>query len=172
MTKIIVVADSRQGKLKKTTGELIAEATRLGAEVATVLIGQDVANLNDGLVNFGSKTQYLLDHPNFKYFSSGPYATAISDAAKQFGADQVWFASNESSKVAAPRVAARLNYACSTDILKVSLQDGSIQIRRPSIAGKVHEITQIPMFIYICTLSTISFILILIPHFLMNKSEN
>lgn len=53
---------------------------------------------------------------------------------------------------------------------------GTIQFISASIfiglAGKVHEITQIPMFIYICALSTISFVLILIPHFLMNKSEN
>ena len=41
-----------------------------------------------------------------------------------------------------------------------------------AIASKVQEITQDPMFIYIGSLSIISFLFILIPHYLMKEEHN
>jgi electron transfer flavoprotein alpha subunit len=139
MAKVLVVADIKQGALKGSTAELLSKAKTIGAEAAVVAIGSDIGSLIPGLVNAGSATQYIADDPGLALFSAGPYASCVVDAAKQFGADQIWFGFSESGKAVAPRVAAQLNAACATDITDVTVQGGQIEVMRPAIASKVMQ---------------------------------
>jgi electron transfer flavoprotein alpha subunit len=61
------------------------------------------------------------------------------DAAKQFGADMVWFGFSESGKAVAPRVAAQLDAACVSEITEVTLNGDQVEVLRPAIAGKVTQ---------------------------------
>ncbi len=124
MTKVLVIADIKQGVLKASTAELLSIGTNLDS-----MIGD--------LVAAGSDTQYIVDDPGLELFSAGPYASCISDAAEQFGADQIWFGFSESGKAVAPRVAAKMDAACATEITDVMVDGGKIQILRPAIANKV-----------------------------------
>jgi len=70
-------------------------------------------------------------------FSAAPYTSCVVDAAGRFGADLIWFGFSESGKAVAPRVAARLDAACATDITDVMLEGDQIEIIRPAITNKV-----------------------------------
>jgi len=137
MTKILVVADIKQGELKGSTAELLSKAGSLGAEKAVVAIGSNLSGLVPDLVNTGSDTQYIADDPGLELFSAGPYAACVAEAARQFAADLVWFGFSESGKAAAPRVAAMLGAACATEITEVDISGENIAIVRPAIANKV-----------------------------------
>ncbi len=137
MAKVLVIADIKQGVLKSSTAQLLSKARAIGAETAVVAIGSSIQSLISGLVNAGSDTQYVADDPGLELFSAGPYASCVVDAAKQFGANLIWFGFSESGKAVAPRVAAKLNAACATDITDVTLQADQIEIIRPAITNKV-----------------------------------
>jgi electron transfer flavoprotein alpha subunit len=137
MAKVLVIADIKQGVLKGSTAQLLSKAKAIGAEAAVVAIGRNLEPLIPGLVNAGSDTQYIADDPGLELFSAGPYATCVVDAAKQFGADLIWFGFSESGKAVAPRVAAQLDVACATDITDVMLQGDQVEIVRPAITNKV-----------------------------------
>ena len=137
MAKALVVADIKQGVLKGSTAELLSKAKAIGAETAVVAIGSNIESLIPSLVNAGSDTQYVADDPGLELFSAGPYASCVVDAAKQFGADMIWFGFSESGKAVAPRVAAQLDAACATDITDVMLQGDQIEVIRPAITNKV-----------------------------------
>jgi electron transfer flavoprotein alpha subunit len=137
MAKVLVIADIKQGVLKGSTAQLLSKAKAIGAEAAVVAIGRNLEPLIPGLVNAGSDTQYIADDPGLELFSAGPYATCVVDAAKQFGADLIWFGLSESGKAVAPRVAAQLDVACATDITDVMLQGDQLEIVRPAITNKV-----------------------------------
>lgn len=137
MAKVLVIADIKQGEVKRSTAGLLAKARSIGAETAVVAIGNNLEALIPDLVGVGSDSQYIADDPGLELFSAGPYASCVVDAANQFGADQIWFASTESSKAVAPRVAARLGVACATDITDVTYTGNNIEITRPAIANKV-----------------------------------
>jgi electron transfer flavoprotein alpha subunit len=137
MAKVLVIADIKQGVLKGSTAQLLSKAKAIGAETAVVAIGSNIEPLIPGLVNAGSDTQYLADDPGLELFSAGPYASCVVDAARQFGANLIWFGFSESGKAVAPRVAARLDVACATDITDVMLEGGQIEIIRPAITNKV-----------------------------------
>ncbi len=137
MAKVLVVAEIKQGVLKSSTAELLSKAKAIGAEAAVVAIGSGIEGLVPELAKAGSDTQYIADDSGLELFSAGPYAACVVDAARQFEADMIWFGFSESSKAAAPRVAAQLDVACASEITDVSLDDGGFQVVRPAITNKV-----------------------------------
>jgi electron transfer flavoprotein alpha subunit len=139
MANVLVIADIKQGVLKGSTAELLSKAKAIGAETAVVAIGSGLESLIPDLVSAGSDTQYIADDPMLELFSAGPCASCVVDAAKQFGADLIWFGFSESGKAAAPRVAAQLDAACATEITDVMLDGDHIEIVRPAIANKVMQ---------------------------------
>jgi electron transfer flavoprotein alpha subunit len=104
-----------------------------------VAIGSGIEALTAELVSAGSDTQYIADDPGLELFCAGPYAACVVDAAKQFGADLIWFGFSESGKATAPRVAAQLDAACATEITEVDLSGDHIQVIRPAITNKVMQ---------------------------------
>ena len=139
MAKVLVVADIKQGVLKSSTAELLSKAKALGAETAVVAIGSNIEGLASELAQAGSDTQYIADDPGLELFSAGPYAACVVDAAKQSGANLIWFGFSESGKASAPRVAAQLEAACATEITDVALDGDQIEIIRPAIANKIMQ---------------------------------
>jgi electron transfer flavoprotein alpha subunit len=139
MAKVLVIAEIKQGVIKSSTAELLSKAKAIGAETAVVAIGSNIESLTPGLVSAGSDTQYVADDPGLELFSAGPYASCVVDAAKQFGANLIWFGFSESGKAVAPRVAAQLDAACATEITDVMLQEDQIEVTRPAITNKVMQ---------------------------------
>ncbi len=139
MAKVLVIADIKQGVLKGSTTELLSKAKALGAETAVVAIGSNIEGLVPELAQAGSETQYIADDPSLALFSAGPYAACVVDAARQSGANLIWFGFSESGKAAAPRVAAQLEAACATEITDVKLDGDQVEIVRPAIANKVMQ---------------------------------
>jgi len=139
MAKVLVIADIKEGVLKSSTAELLSKAKAIGAETAVVAIGSNIEALIPELVQAGSDTQYIADDPGLELFTAGPYAACVVDAAKQSGANLIWFGFSESGKTAAPRVAAQLEAACATEITEVTVDGDQIEIVRPAIANKVMQ---------------------------------
>ena len=139
MAKVLVIADIKEGVLKRSTAELLSKAKTIGAETAVVAIGSNIEPLTPELVGAGSDTQYIADDPGLDLFSAGPYASCVVDAAKQFGADLIWFGFSESGKAVAPRVAVKLEAACATEITDVEIHEEQIEVIRPAITNKVMQ---------------------------------
>ncbi len=139
MTKILVIADIKEGVLKGSTKELLSKAKAIGAETAVAAIGFNIESLSADLANAGSDTQYIADDAGLELFNAGPFASCVVDAAKLFEADLIWFGFSETGKAVAPRVAARLDVACASDITDVEIDGGQVTITRPAIANKIMQ---------------------------------
>ena len=139
MAKVLVIADIKEGVVKGSTAELLSKAKAIGAETAVVAIGRNIESLTPDLAKAGSDTQYIADDSGLELFSAGPYAACVTDAAKQFGANLIWFGFSESGKAVAPRVAAQLDAACATEITDIALSGDQIEVQRPAITNKVMQ---------------------------------
>jgi electron transfer flavoprotein alpha subunit len=139
MTKILVVADIKEGVLKGSTKELLSKAKAIGATTAVAAIGSNIESLSADLANAGSDTQYIADDAGLELFNAGPFASCVVDAAKEFEADVVWFGFSETGKACAPRVAAQLDAACASEITDIEIDGDNITITRPAIANKVTQ---------------------------------
>jgi electron transfer flavoprotein alpha subunit len=61
MGKILVIAEHSEGKVKKTTHELLGAASSAGQTVEALLIGASVKGLANDLASYGAGTVYVCE---------------------------------------------------------------------------------------------------------------
>ena len=136
MTKILIVAEVKNGEIKKNTMELLSLAKSNGLESDAVLLGTDISSLADCLAGQGAGTVYLGDDKTLEIFNTEQYTALVTDALKQSGATQVWLTSSEFGRDLTPRVAARQGVGALSDVTKLEFNGDEITAFRPCMATK------------------------------------
>ena len=117
--KILIVAERRDGELRRVTLEIAAKATAFGDAEVVEVTGTD---------------RY---HPV-------AHAKAVADHAKSSGADVVLAGATLNGRDLAARVAAKLSWAYAADCTDASAKDGAFLVKRPMYAGKVRATLRVP----------------------------
>jgi electron transfer flavoprotein alpha subunit len=137
---ILVIAEQRDGKLKKVSFEMLGEGRRiaeqLGGEVEAVVIGEGVTELVDALAQHGATKVYVADGPAVAQFSPDGYAQLVADLVKRTQPAIVLAAATAQGRDLAPRVAAKVGAGLASDCTGFEVQDGQLTITRPIYAGK------------------------------------
>lgn len=137
MSKILIVAEVKNGEIKKNTLELLSFAKSLGLENEAVLIGSGVSGQADILAGQGASTVYLGDDPSLEIYNTEQYTALVSDAILQSGATQVWLSSSEMGRDLTPRVAARQSVGALSDVTQLEVSGDEITAYRPCMSTKV-----------------------------------
>ena len=139
MSKILVVADTKDGQLRKPTLELFGKLKAEGRSADAVVVGSGVKGVADTLAGAGAETVYLADDASLAIYSTAAYATAVADAVSQSQAGMVWFSVSEVSRALAPALAARLDGAYINDASTVVFSGDDVTVTRPAMATKVYQ---------------------------------
>ena len=137
MSKILIVAEVKNGEIKKNTLELFSFAKSQGLENEAVLIGSGVSGQADILAGQGASTVYLGDDPSLEIYNTEQYTALVSDAILQSGATQVWLSSSEMGRDLTPRVAARQGVGALSDVTQLEISGDEITAYRPCMSTKV-----------------------------------
>ena len=137
MEKILIVADVKNGQLRKPVFELLAGAKAKGWPAEVLLVGSGVAGLADTLAGHGAAKVYLADDAALAQFQAPVWLELAVQAVAQAQATQVWFSVNESAGAVAPRLAARLGGAYAAGVTALEEKDGALVVTRPVYATKV-----------------------------------
>jgi len=137
MSKILIVAEVKNGEIKKNTLELLSFAKSQGLENEAVLIGSGVSGQADILAGQGASTVYLGDDPSLEIYNTEQYTALVSDAILQSGATQVWLSSSELGRDLTPRVAARQSVGALSDVTQLEVSGDEITAYRPCMSTKV-----------------------------------
>ncbi len=137
MSKILIVAEVKNGEIKKNTLELLSFAKSQGLENEAVLIGSGVSGQADILAGQGTSTVYLGDDPSLEIYNTEQYTALVSDAILQSGATQVWLSSSEMGRDLTPRVAARQSVGALSDVTHLEISGDEITAYRPCMSTKV-----------------------------------
>ena len=139
MSKILIVAEVKNGEIKKNTLELLSFAKSQGLENEAVLIGSGVSGQADILAGQGASTVYLGDDPSLEIYNTEQYTALVSDAILQSGATQVWLSSSEMGRDLTPRVAARQGVGALSDVTQLEISGDEITAYRPCMSTKVTQ---------------------------------
>jgi len=137
MSKILIVAEVKNGEIKKNTLELLSFAKSQGLENEAVLIGSGVSGQADILAGQGASTIYLGDDPSLEIYNTEQYTALVSDAILQSSATQVWLSSSEMGRDLTPRVAARQSVGALSDVTQLEVSGDEITAYRPCMSTKV-----------------------------------
>jgi electron transfer flavoprotein alpha subunit len=136
MAKVFVIAEHRDGRLKKSTFELLGASSAAGNETHAILLGEGVAELAKELGHYGAKTVHLAQDPALKFYTSEAYSKVIINILKSASADIVLASHTPTGRDLMPRVAARLGAGLASDCTQLAFEGSKIKARRPVYAGK------------------------------------
>ncbi len=136
-----VIADQRNGALRKPAFEALSEGRRLADQLGTsmeaVIVGHDVEGLCNEIASYGADKVYLIDHELLEHYNPPAYARAIGDLIKEKQPQIVLMGGTMTARDLMPRIAARVGAGLAPDCIGLEIVDGKLKALRPAIAGKV-----------------------------------
>ncbi|MCH8882538.1 MAG: electron transfer flavoprotein subunit alpha/FixB family protein [SAR324 cluster bacterium] len=139
MSKILVVAEFKNGEIRKPTLELLTKARQAGIPTDAALIGSGVRGAADQLAGHGAATVYLADDGALERYSSAAYLPLVTQAVEKSAATQVWFSLSETSNSLAPALAGRLDAGYVGGAAAMEIDGDNLTIHRPAMATKVMQ---------------------------------
>ncbi len=136
MAKVLVVAEQRDGRLKKTTFELIGASAAAGNETHVVLLGDGIQGLATELGHYGANTVHVANDAGLKFYTAEAYAQVVVALAKSLNPDVILAAHSPTGRDLMPKVTSRLGVGLASDCVQASFEGGKLKVRRPLYAGK------------------------------------
>ena len=138
--KILVFAEQRENKFKKTAFEAVKTARslseKLQGEVVAIVIGDRVQAIAPELGGFGAHKVLVAEDPKLGLYSPTAYAKIVAEVVKSQQATAILIPATAMGKDIAPRVAVKLDAGLASDCTVLSIEGGEIIATRPVYAGK------------------------------------
>ena len=144
MPSILVVAESRQGQLKKTSLEAVTAAKELvdtagGGEVIALLPGHDLDAAATELGKSRANRVICLDNDALAQYSGDGYASVVAEHVKSIDPDVVVMAHSAMGRDLMPRIAATVEAPMVSDCTQLHFEDGKFGATKPVFAGKAYK---------------------------------
>ncbi|MCB0308562.1 MAG: electron transfer flavoprotein subunit alpha/FixB family protein [Bdellovibrionales bacterium] len=138
---VLVFVEHADGKVKKTSLELLSEgfrvSTALGSQLNALMIGENASDITKQIDSYGVSEALLVHHTHLQNYSSESYAEVFAKAAEKANAEVVLVTANSMGKDFMPRLAAKLKTGLVSDCTSISVTDGILRAKRPMYSGKV-----------------------------------
>jgi electron transfer flavoprotein alpha subunit len=137
---VLVIAEQRDGVLKKVAFEMLGAGAELaaavGGSVEAALLGSGLADLPAELAQYGATKVYVADSPDLAQYSSEAYAGTLAALAGEIEPAIILTGATAMGKDLAPRLAARLGVGVASDCTALAIEEGRLVATRPIYAGK------------------------------------
>lgn len=138
-----VFAEQRSGVITPVVLELLGEGRRLadeiGVRLCALLLGDNIAELPDILIEYGSDVVYLAESPLLKNYTTEGYTRIISEAILKHKPEIVLYGATNIGRDLAPRIAARISTGLTADCTKLEIDpdDKKLKQTRPAFGGNL-----------------------------------
>jgi electron transfer flavoprotein alpha subunit len=137
-----IVADQRDGEIRKITYELVSEGRRLadalGQELTVLLLGSNVKDKAAELGQYGADKVMVADDPRLAVYTTDAYVSVIAELAKANDPAILLLGASVQGKDLSARLSAKLNVGMAQDCTAFSIEDGNLIAIRPIYAGKAY----------------------------------
>jgi electron transfer flavoprotein alpha subunit len=137
---VFVIAEQRDGALRKVSFELASAARKLadqtGDEVSAILLGSGIESLAAELGKFGVDKVFVGDKAALEPYVTEAHAQVVAKILKDNDAAIALFGASVQGKDLSARVAAKLAGGLATDCTDVKIDGGKFVAVRPMYAGK------------------------------------
>lgn len=137
---ILVFIETREGKVKKSSLEVLSEGKRrageLNTEVHAVLIGHGAEGLASEVIPYGASKVHVLENSLLAHYSASSFSLVLVSLVEEIKPEIILFPATSMGKDLAPRLAAKLGVGLATDCTSTACKDGKLEVVRPIFAGK------------------------------------
>lgn len=140
MAKALVLTETKDGKVKKASLEVIYALSSQGVETHAIVFGDSAANASASIAKEvgaqGAKKLLTVGGDTFKFYQADAYAATLAEAYKSGGYDIVGGAASMAAKDLFPTLSARLELGLAVDCVELDCKGGALRAKRPLLAGK------------------------------------
>ncbi|SNC71789.1 electron transfer flavoprotein alpha subunit apoprotein [Kytococcus aerolatus] len=134
MSEVLVLVDHSAGEVRKTTGEMLTAARRIG-EASAVFVGEGAEAAQPALAGMGAAKVYALNAPELDEYLVAPTAEALAQLVQRTGAAAVVLPSTPEGKEIAGRLAVMTASGVITDAIDLQAGEGGVQVTKSVFAG-------------------------------------
>jgi electron transfer flavoprotein alpha subunit len=134
MSEILVLVDSVDGAVRKTTAELLTFARRLG-QPSAVFIGPGIDAARDFLQQYGAEKVYVIDSPDVTDYLVAPQAEALAQLIERTAPAAVLLPSSAEGKEIGGRLAIKTGSGLITDAVDVATGPDGVTTTQSVFAG-------------------------------------
>jgi electron transfer flavoprotein alpha subunit len=136
MSKILVFAESANGKLKKSTLELLTTARASGSEVHVLALGNESEGLASQLAGWNVKEFHAGADATLSAYNPEVYAHVVAETLKQIKPSVVLASASMLAKDLFPRVATKTGSGLASDCTALKISGSDVQATKPLYSGK------------------------------------
>lgn len=143
MSAVLAVAESRGGKFRHVSLEVVSEARRLadalGARVDVVAAGgPGIGGETDALAGAGADRVHVVESEEAALYHPDLQVALVAARCEEEEYAAVLFAATAQGKDLSARCAARLGKSLASEVTGLEVVDGSVEAVRPQYAGKAY----------------------------------
>ncbi|MCR5481949.1 MAG: electron transfer flavoprotein subunit alpha/FixB family protein [Clostridia bacterium] len=128
---IFVVVEQRDGVVQKVSMELIGESVKLagdlGENVVAVLLGHNIKDKAQLLIEYGASKVLVVDEPVLEHYTTEPYVKAVDYIVRKYEPNIVLFGASSIGRDMAPRIAGRLHTGLTADCTRLDIKVSNYQ---------------------------------------------
>ncbi|WP_126424897.1 electron transfer flavoprotein subunit alpha/FixB family protein [Brevibacillus marinus] len=139
--KVLVFAESKEGKLRNVTFEALSVAQRLAGdgEVIAALLGKHDENHVRELGRYGANKVYLVEQQELSVYTADAYTQALCQLLEHEQPDVMLLGHTAIGRDVAPRIAGRMGMGLISDCVNVEQEGDTVVFTRPIYAGKAFQ---------------------------------
>lgn len=136
MSKILVFTEMINGKIKRSSQELLQFAAKSGQEVVALILDVSADTAAAEASHHGATSVIVGKDADFTNYNSEIFTAAVCESIKTSGATTILAASSATGKDLFPRVAARIGAGIVSDGVEIQLSADNLKIKKPFYSGK------------------------------------
>jgi len=140
MADILILGETRDGKLVKSARECVCRAQEFGKAYSIVLLGSNLANVANEASHFGAEKVIAVDNPSLGAYSCEAFAHAAATVVAQERPKLVLCGATALGRDLVPRIAAKSKGEVSTDCTGFDWDASGLRVTRPVYAGKLYAL--------------------------------
>ncbi len=140
---VFVFAEQVDNRITPVTFELIGKARELAeqleGQVVALLLGFQVGNLVDELIEYGAQSIILADHIELEHYRTEPYTQVVTQVIEKYNPEIVLVGATSIGRDLAPRVAGRVHTGLTADctVLEIEEETNKFLMTRPAFGGNL-----------------------------------
>lgn len=142
MSKLLVIAEGREGALRNVSFEAVAAAKAIDndAEVVGIVLGNSqLEEQAQELIHYGADRVITVQHEKLDKYTSEGYGQAVMAVVNDESPDGIVMGHTSIGKDLTPKLAAKLDTGLVSDVIGIELNGDKPEFIRPIYSGKAFE---------------------------------
>lgn len=136
MSQILVFTEHANGKIKRSSIELIQAAAKSGNSVAAVVFGSNANKITAEAGHHGAQDVYIVNDASLDVYNPEIFAANIAAVIAKANPAILLASASATGRDLFPRVAARLGAGIASDCTELSISGDTVTATKPMYSGK------------------------------------